>query len=190
MVEITKLSIIPCSGAIQLECSIPDEPYFENVYIKEIAIDTQDTYSESGPSKTPIYHYNLSHIESERRYKSLSLILNPEDLLVENTNNTLFFVYITARVDGTPSPDIPCGLDNPTTLKVIFNEDSIYRGSLNYIKEAYQECSIPKKLIDYILRLRAFQLCLKAKNYKLAISYWNKFLNKSIQIFNKCSCNG
>lgn len=188
MVEITKLSIIPCSGIIQLECHIPYKPYFENVYIDQVIIDTQDTYTDSGPSKTPIYKYKP--IPTTRKFKELSLTIHPEDLLVQDINNTLFFVYVTTKIDGAPSPDIPCGLDNPTTLKVVFNEDSIYRGSLNYIKEAYQECSIPKKLIDYILRLRAFQLCLKAKNYKLAISYWNKFLNKSIQIFNKCSCNG
>ena len=64
---------------------------------------------------------------------------------------------------------------------------------MEYIKELDEchTCEIPQHFIDYILRLKAFELCLKNGNIAQAIKYWNKFFSDSKSITTKkCGCNG
>lgn len=111
------------------------------------------------------------------------------DLLVPSMNGVMFFVYVVTK--GTPSSDTPCGLDNTYILGVAVDTLTVYREALNYLHDLYNSCSIHKELIDFILRYRAFQLCLKTRNFGLAIKYWNKFI-KSIsgKPCKTCSCHG
>ena len=60
MVEFNKLFVIPCNKGIYIDCSVLDMPYFNNVYIDKIVVDTQDTFSKDGVSKYPVYSYTIS----------------------------------------------------------------------------------------------------------------------------------
>ena len=111
------------------------------------------------------------------------------DLLVPTMEGNMFFVYVITK--GVPSCDVPCGLDSSTILGVGVDAYPIYRKALKYLSETYHKCDIPKAFIDFILRYKAFQICLKTRDYSLAITYWKKFINSiSIKPSNGCGCNG
>lgn len=183
MIEFNKLIIIPYNKGLYIDCQIMDMPYFEDVYLDKIIIDTQDTYTSSGPSKVPVYSKTI-----EGNTKSIQLTVPDTELLV-SPNETIFFVYVTAK--GTPKPETPCGLDMTVAMAACVDSYSIYRIALNYLSEAYESCSIPKHLIDFILRYKAFQISLKTRDFPLAISYWKKFVSSNIsKQFNQCNCYG
>ena len=92
---------------------------------------------------------------------------------------------------GIPSPATPCGMDNMITLGTVVDLFPIYCKTISYLKELNSSCSIPKNLIDMILRLKALELSLKTGNYIQAIEYWNKyFINIGTNINStSCGCN-
>lgn len=184
MVKFNNLMVIPYNKGIYIDASILDMPYYDNVYLDTIFIDTQDTYNNNGISKTPVYKLKI-----EGNQKSIKLNIKDTELIVPSMEGTMFFVYILVK--GLPSPDVPCGMDELVTLGVCVDSYSIYRKGLDYIKETYNRCEIPKNFIDFILRYKAFQMCLKTRDFPLAITYWNKFYKHSNKVTNsRCSCNG
>lgn len=182
MVEFNKLFIIPCNKGIYIDCSILNMPYFKDVYIDKIIIDNQDTFKNGGVSKNSIYSYTI-----DGNHKEVQISIKDTELLVPTIKGNMFFVYIITK--GTCTPDTPCGLDNDTTIGVVVDTYFIYRVGLKYIKEAYNKCDIPRAFIDYILRYKAFQACLDAKEYPLAITYWKKFISSiNNKLRNECGC--
>ena len=184
MVEFNKLFVIPYNKGIYIDCSVLGMPYFNNVYIDKIVVDTQDTFSKDGVSKYPVYSYTISGNQ-----KRVQMTIKATDLLVPTMEGNMFFVYVITK--GVPSCDVPCGLDSPITLGVGVDAYPIYRKALKYLSETYHKCDIPRAFIDFILRYRAFQICLKTRDFPLAITYWKKFTNSiSTKPSNGCGCNG
>lgn len=184
MVEFNKLIVLPCDQGIYLDVNVLDMQYFENVYLDSIIIDTQDTFDSNGPSKSPVYTYT---VEGDK--KNIQLTIKASELLVNNMNNTMFFVYIVTKGDFTA--DVPCGCDSRFTLGVCVNTEPIYNRSIKLLQEAYDTCNVPRYLIDFILRFEAFKLCLKTRNFTMAIAYWKRFWNMIEPIKNnKCYCYG
>lgn len=182
MIEFNRLLITPYNKAIYIDASVLDMPYFENVYIDKIVIDTQDTFSTKGVSSTPVYTYQV-----EGNVKNIKLTVSDYNILVPQMEGTMFFVYIITK--GTPSSDVPCGFDNPSTLGVAVDTYHIYKKGLKFIQEVYDSCDIPKYFIDFILQYKAFQMCLKTRDFPMAITYWKKFWGTAKQP-NKCTCHG
>lgn len=192
-----------------IEASVDSLRYYDDIHISAIVIDTQDTFSESGPSSKDkaIYTQSLEDIDNDKDYiyiddkcqcechkdkgvKKLRIKLSSSDLRNISLNDNIFFVYIKAS--GIPSMNTPCGMDNGWTMSVAVNLRPIYNIAMGYIKELDNTCSIPRGFIDMILRLKAFNLSLKTGNYLTAIKQWQKFFkNKSTVSFTKnCGCYG
>lgn len=184
MVQFNKLLISPDYQTLYIDCQIMDMPYFDNVYIDKITIDTNDTYDPIGISDSPIYKKTISG-----NIKRIQLSININELLIKNMSNTMFFVYITTK--GTPSENTPCGFDINNVLGVCADTYQVYQKALQYIKSSYNECAIPRQFIDFILRYKAFQMCLSTRNFPSAIFYWKKLI-KSITATSQsiCKCNG
>lgn len=184
MIQFDKLQVLPNNRGIDIEISIMDLPYFNNVYLKSIVIDTQDTYREGGPSSSPIYSYTIG-----ANKKTEHIIIPENELLTPSMDGTLFFVYITA--DGSPAFNTPCGIDKKTVVGVCYNQCNILRKGMKHMQDAYNECIIPRKYIDFILRQKAFEMCLKTENFPLAITYWNGFWESIVKSdTSKCACYG
>lgn len=184
MVEYNKLYILPCDKGLYLDCSVLSLPYFKDVYIDKVIIDTQKTFSKEGISTSPIYQKTI-----EGNVKNIQLIIDRNELLIPSMRGVMFFVYVVTK--GTPLPDTPCGCDIPVSLGVAVDSFSVYEKAMKYLSELEKSCSIPKYFIDFTLIYRAFQLCLKTRHFLLAIKYWNrliKYSNKGTK--NKCLCNG
>lgn len=56
MVEFNKLLVIPYNKGIYLDVQVMDLPYFTDVYLDSITIDTQDTFKPDGISKPQHIH--------------------------------------------------------------------------------------------------------------------------------------
>lgn len=188
--EFNELRITPDSKYLIIDVDIPKEKYYKDVYLDSVVIDNQDTYINNGFSSKPIYSYTIPEREYDedcplKSVKHLRLVLDRHDL---GSLDGIFFIYI--RVKGTPSPDTPCGMDHITTMRAVCNIYPYYRQAMGYIKELGKTCSVPQNFIDYILKLQALKLSVKAGDYTGAIKYYNKFL-KNLPKFHKkggCGC--
>lgn len=184
MVQFNELRITPDGQKLIIDVSVKDLEYYTDVYLNTIQIDTQDTFVESGPSSEVVYTKTI-----KGDTKSIRLELGTGDLLPA-LNDNLFFVYI--KIKGTSAANTPCGMDNTTTLGVVFNLYPLYQHAFNYIKELSDACSIPKNFINYILQYKAFELAIKIGHYIEAIKYWKKFFMgiKDSVITSNCGCYG
>ena len=187
MIEFKELRVTPDGKTLIIDAAVKDLSYYDNVYIKSVTVDTQDTYSESGSSTNPLFHYEVASVSEENK-KRIRLELN-SSVLGDITGN-MFFVYITVK--GTPAADTPCGLDNVTTLGVTADLYPFYKSSINHMKELENECEPSKNFIDSLLRFKAFELSIRTGHYTQAIKYWNKFFKevKSNTVNTICRCHG
>ena len=212
MIHFNELRVSPNNTHLIIEAEIDSDKYFDKVYISDIIIDTQDTYSPNGPSDKAIYHHttkkendliyslpdngcnpiqvedDLSYcfVDSIQSQRKVRLVLSAKDLGVE-LNSNMFFVYV--RAEGYPDENTPCGWDKELIMGTVVNLLPIYRMSIEYIKELNITCNTPKGFIDSILRFKALELSIKTGNYLEAIKLWNKFfMNKITNSTNKCNC--
>lgn len=144
---------------LYLDVQVEDKPYFANVLIKGARVDTPDTYGTSMP-----HHI----IDEPASTKLVSEVYLPA------ANKSLLFV--TPIIEGTPSPDTPCGKD-VNKVGVVYNKKSLLQKGLSYLKELGNSCKIPKGFLDYILRIKALEMSIETCNYTSAIKYWES-LNK------------
>ena len=182
MIQFNHLFVIPNNAGICIDCQIMAMPYFTNVYIDKIIIHTQDTYNTNITSTSPVFEHTVAG-----NTKFVQLTIDKSRILTD-MENKIFFVCVVTK--GTPSSDTPCGLDNKTTIGVTYDDKKIYDQALSYISQAYNECSIPRDFIDFILRYKALKICIKSQNYLDVIKYWNKFINSNNSVVPKCGCNG
>lgn len=191
MIVIEQCNIDSEGKYLTIEATVDNLSYYDDVYIKRVIIDTNNTYVSSGPSTTPIYPENYDPNDTEGyNTKHIRLQLTASDLGLSSLSDNIFFVYVEAM--GTPSSDTPCGMDNKYVMSVAMNLRPIYNMAMSYIRELKSSCTTPKGFIDMILRLKAFELSLRTGNYVTALEYWDKlFKNKISVLTNKgCGCNG
>lgn len=178
MLQYNELRITPDKKHLIIDVQVQEMSYYENVYLDTIIIDTQKTYSITGPSSNPLMTIDCGHSKHFRQFIDI-------DSIADN----LFFVYTIAS--GEPTDDTPCGMDASSILGVTYDKYPMYLQGMQYISELNGSCEPPSDLVDYILVHKAFDLSLLTGNYLKAIDYWNKFLNeKEKTVSSKCGCHG
>lgn len=201
MIHFNELRITEDNKYLIIDTSVDSDSCFDNVTLDTILIDNQDTYTDNGPSSNPILsinvqdYYNRVLINTDCEYtpvysedkvsecyvknnKNIRIAIKLDDYNIKSTD--MLFVYVISS--GTPS----CNIDKSYILGTVINLYPIYVEAMNHIKNIECECSIPKHFIDFIIRFKALELCIKTGNYIQAIKYWNKF---NINISNNC-CYG
>ena len=182
MISFNELRITSDNRKLIIDVQVRDLPYYSKVYIDSVSIDTQDTYTDNGPSSKPVFTRIISGDN-----KSVRLELSPLEL--GTTLNNLLFVYV--KVKGTPGPDTPCGMDNLITIGVTFNNCPIYNSMMQYIKEVGKNCVIPKNFINLFLQYKALEISINTSHYRQAINLFNKFYkNISVTEVSTCGCYG
>lgn len=192
MIVFNNVKITQDNKTLIIDAEINHSELFKDMYITDIYIDNQDTYSQNGPSNNPVYHKKLEPITSGAGVvsynKSVYLTLDKLDI-VGGIENNLLFVYIV--VDGTPAPETPCGLDNTIWTKVVMNTYPLYTKLMKEFISASNTCIIPPSLIDTILRIEALDTSIKTGNNLAAIDIWNNYFKNIPQsITTNCNCNG
>lgn len=182
MIQFNELRITQNGDRLIIDVSVKSLSYYTDVYLDEILIDTQDTYTESGPSSEAVYSKAV-----EGSQKSIRLELGKGDMLPTPQDN-MFFVYVKTK--GTPSSDTPCGEDNTITLGVTLYTYDILQSFMCSIKELEDNCDIPKAFIDNYLRWKALQLSVNTNHYTDAIKFYNRFFKNvsTSSIKSKCLC--
>lgn len=183
MIQFNELRVSKDGKTLIIDASVRNLPYYKDVYIKDIIVDTQDTYISSGPSNKAIYTNKLAEDQNNKNIR----IELPIDL---SSKNNLFFVYIGTK--GTPTADTPCGLDDSTTLGVTFWEMPLYDAFMNNINSLEKTCEVPKNFIDVLLKFKAFEVAVNTEHYNQAIKYYNKFIkpiNSNNTTINNKFCN-
>lgn len=217
MIHFNELRITQDGKYLIIDASVDNQDFFDDVLLDSVVIDTQDTYVVNGPSSKPIYTfkvkdaYDLTYsmpeqcncnpvrVEEDESYcftygtqqmRNIRLTLTAKDLGLNILNDTMFFVYVLSS--GTPSVDAPCGTTNPMIMGVVTNLYSFFQNMMKYVKEIERNCKIPKEFIDYSLRIKALELCIRTGNYPQAIKYWNKFFKGKMgkPITSNCGCYG
>lgn len=198
-----------------IEASVDSLNYYKNVYITDIIIDTDETWSPSGPSSNNIYnnkfkledttissvcgsvHTEESNcecgnliIDEKKGRKNIRLYLTAKDLNLSSLNNNIFFIYV--RSSGLDR-ETPCGLDHHTVMTVALNLRPIYNSAMGYIRSLGDTCEVPKGFIDMFLKYKALELALKTGNYTEAIKMWRYLIKEGTMssVTKKgCRCHG
>lgn len=182
MIQFNKLEITP-EGDLIIDIQVEDLEYYEEVYLKEINIDSIDTYDPLTHSSTPCYTKVLTGANKE-----FKTTITKNEILAD-TNNTILFIWVSVK--GTPSADTPCGKDTNFKVKAVVPLHTIYKESLKTLKEVECTCDIPKNFIDYILRVEALNYSILTENYNQSIKYWNTFFsNNNSNVNINCNCYG
>ena len=216
MLHFNELRITQDGRSLIIDVSVDNQDYFDDVLLDSIVIDTQDTYILNGPSGNPVYTYTVGDSydltcsipgqcncnpvleEEDRSYcltygsyekKNVRLVLQAGDMNLNTLNDTMFFVYVITA--GEPSSDAPESTVSPQIMGTVTDLYPYYQSMMRSVKELVNECGIPKDFIDFSLRLKALELCIRTGNYPQAIVYWNKFFKgrMSRPATTDCSCH-
>lgn len=118
---------------LQISAKVIDLPYFKNVFIDKIIIDTEDTFcSDSHPSPNAPFEY----VVGDGTYKIARYVFDLKDILCRSPK----MLYVWVKTTGIPSGDTPCGLDKEYTMKAVVELSRIYDEALRMIRCASGNC--------------------------------------------------
>ena len=178
MLQWNELRITPDRKHLVIDVQVQPLPYYENVYIDALIIDTQKTFLETGPSNKPLMTIPCGEEAKHVR----------EFIDIDTLADNLFFIYAVAS--GEPTEDTPCGMSDPYILGLAYDKYPMYTRGMSLIQEA-NGCDPANDFINYILQQKAFDISLATGNYTQAIEYWNRFFDQKKQsVRNKCGCHG
>lgn len=190
MIKFNESRITSDGQKLIISVAVDNRTFFDNIFIDTIIIDSQDTFTGFGPSNTPLYTWKdlnpLIVNGNPVQKKYLRLELDAKDLDLPSLQSSLFYVYVIT--DGDFKSNTPCELEDKLFTRVVIDYGPIYRETINYIKEISEDCEIPQKFIDRILKVNALELSIMAGHYTLANGYWNKFFKKQANRLRQDKC--
>ena len=196
MVEFNELRFISPT-LLQISAKVMDLPYFENVTIDKIIIDTEDTYCGNGsPSANPVFEYTVG----DGTYKIARYVFDMKDILCRSPK----MLYVWIKTNGIPSSDTPCGLDKEYTLGVAVELSAIYEEALRKIRCASgncgcvgKKCAVDAEYANFALQYFRLTSALDIKDWDTAYLAYCALLRKrpsksmTLQPKTKrCGCNG
>lgn len=177
MLQFNELRIGPDGKHLIIDVQVQNLSYYDDIYIDTIIIDTQKTYSVTGPSNKALFTIDCG---STKHYRNF--------IDIDGVADNMFFVYVLSN--GTPADNTPCGMSESSILGVTYNKYPVYQQSIKMLN-SMGGCEPSSDLIDYILQQKTFDLSLKTGNYTKAIEYWNIFFDNTEKITNNgCGCYG
>lgn len=182
MVDFNILKYDPVNNRLIIDVSVKDDDNYNDVYIDEVRIYNQNTYSGNEPaSGSYVYSYQddcLAESKEAKPVKNLKLNLTEKDVK-ENANSVkgslvgVFFVYVTTA--GTPKESTPCSSQNNITLGVVANMQPFYRRIMNLMRQFGNTCSVPQALIDSIMQTLTIDALVRAGDNAGVAKMYKKF---------------
>lgn len=182
MVDILKLAIEEEGSALSLSCSVKTDSYYKNVYLDKILIDTQENYSDSGPSDSA---YTLKTFTDNTKTFSI----DKDTTIPIDLKHNIIYIWIVTK--GSPTADVPCGKDNKNTLGVAVYIKEIYEIILCALRElaSGNKCNIPKNFIDKYFQYKGLIYALDTEHYLQANSWYKKFFNGTTSTTTNTGCS-
>lgn len=189
MIRFNTLKISSDGTCFMVQVSVDSAAYYNERYITDVFIDSDFTFNNSTTPSNKAVHIEIEGTTT----KSFSRVFSAAELSRLITTKTLrgHMLYVYVYVDGPITGDAPCGSDSDMYLGVAVDWNSLYHGSLGFMKQVTKECcNIPKEFIDYILRMKALELAIKTGHTMVAKNIWDKFFSKKRRmVFTPCGCN-
>lgn len=184
MITFNDLRISLDGKYILIDASI--EPYdtYSEMYIESVSIVTDEQYSDSGSTAPAAYSK-----EFDDHPRRVSLRISADELDgVSSLDRNIFYVYVNCG--GTVKEESDCGWDSTTSIGAVLYWLPIYRIGINHMRRTVDRCcSLDKEFIDYILRLKSFELALRTGNYVLANENFRKwFIQKPVSSVQASPC--
>ena len=155
-----------------VDLEIEDKPYYSNVRIEGVRVDTPLTYG----TDTPYYIYDEDDVT---RYKT--------EIFIPDVKKEL--LIITPQVYVALPPDTPCGADI-INMAAVYDRDVLLDKGLGYLKELGDTCEISRGFVDFILKRHALDMVIATCNYSMAIKYWKMLTMVKGTTIKGCECDG
>lgn len=170
MIKYNKLQIE--GNHLIIDFEIEDKPYYSNVSIEGVRVDTPLTYGTNTP-------YFLEDEDGVSQYE--------KEIFIPDVKKEL--LIITPQVYVSLPPDTPCGAD-VIEKAAIYDKSVVLSKGMSYLKELGDTCDIPKGFIDFILKQKALDMAISTCNYDTAIRYWKMLTMNRGATIKGCGCHG
>ena len=155
-----------------IDFEVEDKPYYRNVSIEGVRVDTPLTYG----TKTPYYIYDEDDVT---RYEA--------EIFIPDVKKEL--LIITPQVHVALPPDTPCGAD-VIDMAAVYDRNVLLDKGLGYLKELGDTCEISRGFVDFILKRHALDMVIATCNYSMAIKYWKMLTMIKGTTIKGCGCYG
>lgn len=155
-----------------IDFEVEDKPYYSNVSIEGVRVDTPLTYG----TDTPYYIYDEDDVT---RYEA--------EIFIPDVKKEL--LIITPQVYISLPPDTPCGAD-VIDMAAIYDRNALLDKGLGYLKELGDTCEISRGFVDFILKRHALDMAIATCNYSMAIKYWKMLTMIKGTTIKGCGCHG
>lgn len=174
---------------LNIKVAVTDLEYYKDITLKKITICTEGQISETNPEDYGEDFVYQKELSGKEYADTLCAELFNEKYTEHSLSGHMFFIFIECQ--GTPAANTPCGMDNMTTLGVIFDSEILYKIAMNYTKELANTCIIPQYFKDFILKYNAFKFALNTGHYLVAIKFFKDLINSATSPITKpCGCHG
>ena len=170
MIKYNKLQID--GNKLIIDFEIEDKPYYSNLSIKGVRVDTPLTYGTDTP-------YHLCDGDDVTQYTT--------EIFIPDAKKEL--LIITPIVHISLPPDTPCGAD-VIDMAAIYDRNILIDKGLGYLKELGDTCEISRGFVDFILNRYALDMAIATCNYSTAIKYWKMLTMVKGTTLTGCGCNG
>lgn len=172
MIKYNKVSIE--DNKLIVDFQIEDKPYYSNVFIRGVHVDTIGTYNTGT-------HYFSRYDIGNTLYLEIPISNNKE-------------LYIIKPIIGfnslQPFPeDLPCGADE-VNIAVAYNKQVLLEQGINYLKQIGDTCEVSREFIDFILKKWALDLSISTCSYNNTIKYWQMLIGTKQSTTKGCGCYG
>ena len=175
MIKFNELRIDIESNSLIIDISVADNSYYDNIYIKEVRLLTQEDYSDTAKG-TSMYTYTEGFSDKKNCRLKLSFELmekNTIPLFGNNVKYNLFFVQVIpggTLGDNSPYKSIP-----PYIQGITFSVESIYNSMMQFIKKVEKEGIVSKEFIDYFMKYEALRVSIDTGHHSATVNLFNKF---------------
>lgn len=179
MIQINDCRVSSDGKHLILNTRVSPLPYYKQVTLAKVLVDTQKTYDPTGPSNKPLIEQDYTG------EKQISEVFD-----IDSIGDNLFFVYVIAT--GTLADNTPCGMKDSMVVYPVYNKALLYEKGICQLK-TLNACTPSASFINYLLLEQAFRLALKTGQFNKAIEYWNLLLGKETTastIAKPCGCHG
>lgn len=186
MIEIRNITITPKGDKMIIDANIELDEAFENCFIKEVFIDTQDTYTMSGPSENIVYRKLITKDDASKlpestitingveKVRNLHLVICEEEICA-NLMSDFFVVYIQADGVFDKSEVSRCDSFN-VVLGCCFWMWPLYKEFMNFIRELNTKCEVPRNFIYTYLKYQGLITSVRTGNVADAIFLFDKYI--------------
>lgn len=198
MLQFNELRVTADNKCLIIDVQVDDLCYFENVTIESIIVNTQDTYTPTGPNmgehnEYVVYSPEMKDLDIINDGVGRHVRIELKHPFICSGKNTMYFVYAIADVSNAPEATMaPCTCNHERIMGTVVNNYNLYNTLMNGIKELANDCDVPRHFIDDYLRIQAIDASIKTGNYPMAIKYWEKFFSKKPgeHHYKPCGCHG